>query len=161
MSVKLTFLQCSFIILFCLCLIGGCGSPYKSVSLVPADLFKEKSQNAVNSSSPSWETKQTLRLMFLDEDYRKDHQQVISMFEQMVNKEPTPELRMALAELSLLEAQKYKKSDPQKAIIYYIVAAQQSYDYLFFDTRAVSSSPLTPSFRFMADIYNSTVISLH
>jgi pimeloyl-ACP methyl ester carboxylesterase len=141
-------------------MIGGCGSPYKSVSLVPADLFKEKSKNAVNSSSPSWETRQTLRLMFLDEDYRKNHQQVISTLELKIEKEPAPELRMALAELSLLEAQKLKKSDPQKAIIYYVLAAQQSYDFLFFDTRAVSFSPLTPSFRFMADIYNVAVADL-
>jgi pimeloyl-ACP methyl ester carboxylesterase len=141
-------------------LIGGCGSPYKSVNLDPLKLFQEKAQNATNSASPSWETRQTLRLMFLDEDYRKDHQQVITKFELMVEKEPTPELRMAIAELSLLEAQKYKKSDPKKAIIYYVVAAQQSYDYLFSDARAVSVSPLTPSFRFMADIYNIAVADL-
>jgi pimeloyl-ACP methyl ester carboxylesterase len=146
-----------FIFVFCLFLIGGCGSPYKSVNLVPADLFKEKSKNAVNSSSPSWETQQTLRLMFLDKSYHRNHQEVIDTLEQMVKNKPAPELRMALAELSLLEAQKYKKSDRDKAMIYYVVAAQQSYDYLFFDTREVSSSPLTPSFRFMADIYNLSV----
>lgn len=160
MAVRMLFVQRIFVIVFCLCLAGGCGSPYKSVSLVPADLFKEKSKNAVNSSSLSWGTKQTLRLMFLDEAYRKDHQHVISMFEQMVTKESTPAVRMALAEMSLLEAQKYKKSDPQKAAIHYIVAAQQSYDFLFFDTREVSFSPLTPSFRFMADIYNLAVADL-
>jgi pimeloyl-ACP methyl ester carboxylesterase len=154
------YLQLTFISIFCLGMIGGCGSPYKSVSLVPSDLFKEKSKNAVNSSTPSWETWQTLRLMFLDEPYRKNHEQVISMLEQAVKKEPTPELRMALAELALLEAQKYRKSDQQKALIYYLVASQQAYDYLFFDTRPVSASPLTPSFRFMADIYNLSVAEL-
>jgi pimeloyl-ACP methyl ester carboxylesterase len=157
MTRKRSFWQLSCIFVLCLCSISGCGSPYKSVSLVPADLFREKGKNAVNSSSPSWETRQTLRLMFLDEDYRKNHQQVIDTLEQMVKKEPTPELRMSLAELCLLEAQKCKKSDQEKAIMYYVVAAQQAYDYLFFDTRAVSSSPLTPSFRFMADIYNLAV----
>ena len=160
MTIRLNFLRRAFIVLFCLCLIGGCGSPYKSVDLNPLKLFQEKAKNATNSASLSWETRQTLRLMFLDEDYRKNHRQVISTFEQMVKKEPTAELRMALAELSLLEAQKHKKSDPQKAITYYVVAAQQSYDFLFFDSRAVSSSPLTPSFRFMADIYNLAVADL-
>jgi pimeloyl-ACP methyl ester carboxylesterase len=40
------------------------------------------------------------------------------------------------------------------------VAAQQSYDHLFSDARSVGSSPLTPSFRFMADIYNLAVSEL-
>jgi pimeloyl-ACP methyl ester carboxylesterase len=95
--------------------------------------------------------------MFLDKDYRENPEQVISTLEQMVKKEPTAELRMAIAELSLLEARKLHRSDPQKAIVYYLVAAQQSYDYIFFDPRSVSFSPLTPSFRFMADIYNIAI----
>lgn len=154
------FWRLTIVFMLCALMVAGCSTPYKSVSLVSADLFKEKGKNAVNSSSPSWETQQTLRLLFLDRDYRKDPKQIISKFEQMVKKEPTPDLRMALAELSLLEAQKRKKSDPQQAIIYYLLAAQQSYDYLFFDTRSASSSPLTPSFRLMADIYNLAVADL-
>jgi len=145
---------------FCLSLIAGCASPYKSVNLDPLKLFQEKGKNAINSSNPGWETQQTLRLMFLDQSYRKNHQAIIAELEQKVKKEPTPELRMTLAELSLIEARKYQKSEPQKAIVYYVVAVQQSYDYLFFDTRAVSSSTLTPSFRFMADIYNLAVAEL-
>lgn len=159
MRTKRMFLLRVIFISLCL-LIAGCGSPYKSVNLDPLKLFQEKSQNAVNSDKPSWETRQTLRLMFLDESYRKDHRQVISELEQQVREEPTPELRMALAELSLLEAQKYQKKDPPQAMILYLVAAQQSYDYLFFDTRSVASSPLAPSFRFMADIYNLAVSEL-
>lgn len=147
-------------LLLALLFIAGCGSPYKSVNLDPLKLFQEKAQNATNSASPSWQTRQTLRLMFLDDNYRKNPQQVISAFVQMAAKEPTPELRMAVAELSLLEAQKHKKSDPQKATIYYVLAAQQSYDYLFSDAQGVSASPLTPSFRFMADIYNLAVANL-
>ena len=157
---RLCLHYCAFAFFFCLSLTAGCSGPYKSVRLLPADQFKEKSKNAVNSSMPSWETRQTLRLMSMDKDYRKDHRKVISEIEQMVKKEPSPELRMALAELSLLEAQRYAKSDMQKAMERYLVAAQQSYDYLFLDVRSVSSSPLSPSFRFMADIYNLAVAEL-
>jgi pimeloyl-ACP methyl ester carboxylesterase len=160
MPIQRAFVRGVVVLLFCLALMGGCGSPYKSVDLDPLKLFQEKGKNAVNSTKPSWETRQTLRLMFLDESYRKDPQQVISAIEQRVKEEPTPELRMALAELSLLEARRYTKSDPQKAIVYYLVSALQSYDYLFSDTRSVSSSPLTPSFRFMADVYNLAVSDL-
>lgn len=157
---KLCLRYCVFVLFFCLSLLAGCSGPYKSVHLLPADQFREKGKNAVNSSMPSWETRQTLRLMSMDKDYRKDHRKVISEIEQMVKKEPSPELRMALAELSLLEAQRYVKSDMQKAMERYLVAAQQSYDYLFLDVRSVSSSPLSPSFRFMADIYNLAVAEM-
>jgi len=157
---RLIFWQLTLISAFGLCLTGGCGSPYKSVRLDAADLFKEKGESAVNSTAPSWETQQTLRLMFLDKSYRKNHQQVIAALEQMVKKEPTHELRMALAELSLLEAKRYNKSEPQKAIVYYLVAAQQSYDYLFFDTPSAGLSPLKLSFRLMADIYNLAVAEI-
>jgi pimeloyl-ACP methyl ester carboxylesterase len=157
---RMLFRHLSLVIILSLCLMTGCGSPYKSVNLDPLKLFQEKGQNAVNSAKPSWETRQTLRLMFLDESYRKDPQQTMAILEQMVNKSPTPQLRMSLAELSLLQARKHQKSDPQQAIVYYLVSAQQSYDYLFFDNRSVSSSPLTPSFRFMADVYNLAVAEL-
>ncbi|MCI0499879.1 MAG: alpha/beta fold hydrolase [Planctomycetales bacterium] len=154
----LKLLTLAFIL--CLGLFSGCGSPYKTLNLAPADLFREKSKNAVNSSKPSWETRQTLRLMFLDESYRRDPQQVISELEQRVKKTPMPALRMSLAELSLLQARKYHKSDPQKAIVHYLIAAQQSYDYLFSDTCSVGLNPLIPSYRFMADIYNLAVSEL-
>jgi len=148
-------LLCAWLV--CLSLIAGCGSPYKSVNLDPLKLFQQKGENALNSSNPGWETQQFLRLMFLDEPYRKNPLQVISTLEETVKKEPTPELRMTLAELSLIEARRYRKSEPQKAIASYLLAAQQSYDYLFPDTCSVGSSPLTPSFRFMADIYNLAI----
>lgn len=159
MCTKRTFTLRVIFVLLCL-LMAGCGSPYKSANLDPLKLFQEKSKNAVNSAEPSWETRQTLRLMFLDKSYRENPQQVISEIEQRVREAQAPELRMALAELSLLEARKNQKKDPQQAIVYYLVAAQQSYDYLFFDTRSVASSPLTPSFRFMADIYDLAVSEL-
>lgn len=152
-------LRCIIPSLFCLILFCGCGSPYKSVRLNPIKLFEAKGQNAVNSMTPSLETRQTLRLMFLDKAYRKDPRQVIAQLEKEVEKEPTLSLRMALAELSMLEARKLKDSDFQKRV-YYIFAAKQAYDYLFFDTRSKGYSPLTPSFRFMADIYNLAVAEL-
>ncbi|MEN6308227.1 MAG: alpha/beta hydrolase [Anaerohalosphaeraceae bacterium] len=152
----------SGIVLLCvlsLCWLCGCGSPYKAVRLNPIELFETKSQNAVNSSQPSWETQQYLRLMFLDKAYKKDPPQAIALLEDGIEKEQTLQLRMALAELSLLEAQKRRDSDPQKKI-YYIRAAKHAYDYLFFDTRPEDSSTLSPSFRFMADIYNLAIAEL-
>jgi pimeloyl-ACP methyl ester carboxylesterase len=145
--------------LFILWLISGCGSPYKSVNLMPSDLFQEKSKNAVNSLTPSWETKQTLRLLFLDEVYRKDHQKVIAQLEDMVIQKPRPSLRMALAELALLQAQKRRENDKEK-MTYYLIAAREAYDFLFFDPESIRSNPLSPDYRFMADIYNISVSQL-
>jgi pimeloyl-ACP methyl ester carboxylesterase len=137
--------------------MAGCGSPYKSKRLDVSDLFKQKGRNAVNSDTPSWETRQYLRLMFLDEAYRKDSGKLIGTLEQMARTEPTPELRTALAELAILKARSLERTEPQKAETYYMVAAIQSYDYLFSDNRSLASSPLIPAFRFMADIYNLAV----
>ena len=143
--------------LSCLFVMAGCGSPYKSKTLAVSDLFEQKGRNAVNSDTPSWKTRQYLRLMFLDEAYRKDSGKLIGTLEQMARTEPTPELRTALAELAVLKARSLQRTEPQKAETYYMVAAMQSYDYLFSDGRSLASSPLIPAFRFMADIYNLAV----
>ncbi len=148
------------VVMLCLSLLAGCGSPYKSSTLLPRDLFQAKSRNAVNSSSLSWQAQQTLRLMFLERDYHSDPSAVIAQLVDSVQKEPTPELRMTLAELSILHAQKRRPSEPQKVAIYYMIAAQQAYEYLLSDARTLYSSPLTPSFRFMADIYNLALAEL-
>jgi len=159
LSRKWTNWMCLFAMVCCLTWMVGCGSPYKAVRLNPVELFETKGQNAVNSSQPSWETRQYLRLMFLDKAYTRDSSQVIALLEEGIEKEQTLPLRMALAELSLLEAQKRRDSDPQKKM-YYILAAKHAYDYLFFDTRSEDSSTLSPSFRFMADIYNLAIAEL-
>jgi pimeloyl-ACP methyl ester carboxylesterase len=139
-------------------LATGCSSsPYKSVNLDPMDLFKEKSKNAVNSSAPSWETMQYLRLSFLDAEYRKDPVQLIDKLEMMSRAQPSPQLRQAIAELALLQGQKVHRKDPKQAVLYYILAAEQCYDYLYSDPRSLGSSPLIPSYRFMADIYNLAI----
>ena len=138
-------------------LAGGCGNSYKSANLTPVDLSRKQSKSAVNSSGPSLGTEQILRLMFLDKAYREDPQEVIGELEQKVRREPTRELRVALAELLLLEARKYKKKDVDTAVAYYLAAAEQGYECLFFDMGSRNSHPLNPSYRLMGDIYNQAV----
>jgi pimeloyl-ACP methyl ester carboxylesterase len=121
------------------------------------DLFKEKGKNATNSLAPSWQTQQYLRLSFLDAEYRKDPAQLIDKLEVMAREKPSPELRRGLAELSFLQARKIQRRHPQEASAYYIVAVEQCYDYLLSDTRSLASSPLNPSFRFMADMYDLAI----
>jgi pimeloyl-ACP methyl ester carboxylesterase len=138
--------------------VGGCSSsPYKSMNLDPMDLFKEKGKNAVNSNAPSWETTQYLRLSFLDAEYKKDPAKLIDKLEIMSREQPTPQLRQAIAELALLQGQKLHRKDPKQAVMYYMMAAEQCYDYLYSDPRSLASSPLIPSYRFMADIYNLAI----
>jgi pimeloyl-ACP methyl ester carboxylesterase len=143
--------------IYSLGLLAGCGSPYKAVHLNPIKLFETKGQNAVNSSHASLETRQLLRLMFLDKAYDKNSLQVIGILAQKVQKEPLPDVQQAIAELMLLEARKVKKSNPQQAVFYFIMAAQYTYDYLFFDSPSVVYNTLDPSYRFMADIYNLAI----
>lgn len=103
------FFRTHFLVgIFCLGLLAGCGSPYKAVRLNPIELFENKGQNAVNSSHASLETRQLLRLMFLDKAYDKHSLQVIGILEQKVQKELLPDVQRAIAELMLLEARKVK-----------------------------------------------------
>jgi pimeloyl-ACP methyl ester carboxylesterase len=149
------------IVAICLLLLGvaaGCSSsPYKSVNLDPMNLFAEKGKTAVNSSEASWQTRQYLRLSFLTDEYKKNPAKLISKLGEMSHQQPTPELRQAVAELALVQAGKVRRSDPQGAMMYYVMAAEQSYDFLFSDARGLSSSPLIPSYRLMGDIYNVSV----
>ena len=145
-------------------LLSGCGSPYKEFSLDPIKLFQTKGQTALNSSQPSLETRQYLRLMFLDKFYREDPQEIIRALVLKVRNEPSPQLRMAIAELALLRAREYQRSDPLLALVDYLAAAQQCFDFLFFERSSTASSSLDPSYRFMADIYNfcvAAVVTLH
>ncbi len=145
-------------------LLSGCGSPYKEFSLDPIKLFQTKGQTALNSNQPSPETRQFLRLMFLDQSYRNDPQELIRVLEVKVKNEPTPQLRMAIAELALLRAREYERSDPHSALVGYLVAAQQCFDFLFSDPSGTVSGSLDPSYRFMADMYNfcvAAVVTLH
>jgi pimeloyl-ACP methyl ester carboxylesterase len=143
--------------LLILWLVSGCGSPYKAVRLNPIKLFEAKGQNAVNSSNPSLETRQYLRLMFLDKPYDKNPQEVIGGLVQKVRNEPSPEVQKVLAELTLIEARKVKRRDPQKAVFFLLMAAQYAYDYLFSEQSSIASNPLDPSYRFMADIYDLAI----
>jgi pimeloyl-ACP methyl ester carboxylesterase len=157
MTYKTVLLRRIFPIVLCLIWIAGCGSPYKAVRLNPIKLFEAKGENAVNSSHPSLETRQYLRLMFLDKTYDKNPHEVIGILVQRVRSEPSPEAQKVLAELMLLEAHKAKRRDPQKAIFSFLMAAQYAYDYLFSEQSSVASNPLDPSYRFMADIYDLAI----
>jgi pimeloyl-ACP methyl ester carboxylesterase len=147
----------ALLFLLILWLVSGCGSPYKAVRLNPIKLFEAKGENAVNSSHPSLETRQYLRLKFLDKPYDKNPQEVIGGLVQKVRNEPSPEVQKVLAELLLIEAHKAKRRDPQKAVFSLLMAAQYAYDYLFCEQSSVASNPLDPSYRFMADIYDLAI----
>jgi triacylglycerol esterase/lipase EstA (alpha/beta hydrolase family) len=155
---KLTLWGLAVIVLAVCLAAGGCSSsPYKSVNLDPMDLFSAKGKNAVNSSAPSWETMQYLRLSFLDAEYKEDPVKLIDKLGIMSREQPSPQLRQAIAELALLQGQKIHRKDPKRAVMYYIMAAEQCYDYLYSDPRSLASSPLIPSYRLMADIYNLAI----
>jgi pimeloyl-ACP methyl ester carboxylesterase len=145
-------------------LLSGCGSPYKEFSLDPVKLFQTTGQTALNSDHPSAETQQYLRLMFLDKSYRDDPRGLIQVLVLQMRNEPTPQLRRAIAELALLQARECQRSDPHAALVDYMVAAQQCFDFLFSDPSGTVSSSLDPSYRFMADMYNfcvAAVVTLH
>lgn len=154
----------SILLLLGIGLLSGCGSPYKAFSLDPVKLFQVTGQTSLNSNQSSPQTRQYLRLMFLDKAFHDDPKELIKTLELKTQNEPTPQLRMAIAELALLEARKNQQSNPRMALVYYLVAAQQSFDFLFSEPPSKVDNALDPSYRFMADMYNfcvAAVVTLH
>ena len=66
----------------------------------------------------------------------------------------------ATAELSLLNARKIYNRDRKTSSALYINAAELAYDYLFGGDSFAPENVITPSYRFMTDIYNRSVSRL-
>lgn len=140
---------------------GGCAKQYSMKESDPVKVFQTRNESALNSSEPSQQTQQMLRLLFLEKDYNKKPLKVIGQLQDKVHETNDPKLRVAIAELSLLQGRKHFKNDIDTSILMYLAAAEQAWDYLFYQEKRVESySPLAPSYRFMTDIYNRAVARL-
>ena len=141
-------------------LIAGCSQPYSAKPLSMLKIFEERHHSALNSSEPSWQTEQQLRRLFLDEQYDEDPLDVIAKLYAKAYATQDKSLMRAVAELSLLNARKTYTKDRVTSTALYINAAELAYDYLISDDAFASENVLTPSYRFMAEIYNRSVSRL-
>jgi len=151
---------CLFGLLLSVLFLASCGSPYSTKRITIVDLFKTRGLNALNSDQASQETRQYLRLAFLEEPYKEDP---IAVIEQMVEKQwdnPDPDTIQAIAELTLLEGRAMSHKDPELAMELYLTSAHAAYAFLLRPREKGSFNALKPSYRFIADIYNAAVSDL-
>jgi pimeloyl-ACP methyl ester carboxylesterase len=141
-------------------LIAGCSQPYSARPLSILKIFEERHQSALDSSEPGWQTEQQLRLLFLDEQYKKDPLSVITKLYNDAYASQDKDLMKVAAELSLLNARKTYAKDKATSTALYLHATELAYDYLFSSDSFAPENVLTPSHRFMADIYNRSVSRL-
>lgn len=139
---------------------SGCSSPYSAKPLSAIKLFRQRNENALGSDNPSWQTRQYLRLKFLDKEYKKDPLAVTFELVETARQTKDADAIIAAAELSLLNARKTYRKNRDGAGTMLLNAAEISYDYLFMKNTSTSFSTLKPSYRFMANIYNRAVSRL-
>ena len=149
------------ILLFSILLsITGCGGGYSAKQRSIVKLFEHHHQSALNSSDPSWQTEQQLRLLFLDKQYKKDPLGVTAKLYDEAYVKQDKELMSVAAELSLLNARKAYKKDKDLSSMLYLHAAELAYDHLFSGDSFSPKNVLKPSYRFMSEIYNRSVSRL-
>ena len=140
--------------------VTGCAKTYSVKPSSPVKLFARRTETALNSSRPSGQTQQKLRLMFLEDEYETDAAAVVEQLYEQVRQTNDPQLMTVTAELALLEARKLQRRDTGAAVAMNLMAASLAYDYLFGAQRLEPADALAPSYRFMADIYNMAVSKL-
>jgi pimeloyl-ACP methyl ester carboxylesterase len=114
----------------------------------------------LDSSKPSWRASQTLRLLFLDEQFEEEPVSVINEIYKRAYATQDKELMVVGAELALLQARKIYSKDRSASIALYVSAAELAYDYLFVGDSFTPENVLTPSYRFAAETYNRSVSRL-
>jgi len=146
-----------FLLFFVLSFLAGCGKAYSVKTSSPVKVFKRRVSSALNSNRPSEQSLQSLRLLFLEEQYRRDRQGTIEDVQEIMGGDDDPELAITAAELSLLEARRLYPQSRDGALGMYLNSASLAWDFLFFSPPDDEYHPLTPSYRFMAEVYNRSV----
>jgi pimeloyl-ACP methyl ester carboxylesterase len=141
--------------------LAGCGKQYSVKKVGATRLFQKYDQSALDSSKPSWRTAQQLRLLFLVEAYEEDPLAVIDTLYGQAYESQDKTLMLTCAELSLLQAKRHgSKKEWDQAFALYAKATELSYDYLFSENSFSAQNVITPSYRFVAEIYNQSVSKL-
>ncbi|MBW8016310.1 MAG: alpha/beta hydrolase [Planctomycetes bacterium] len=146
-----------WIICVLVCFVCGCGRQYSIKTSSPVAVFRKQLVSALNSGEISEESRQFLRLEYLDKDYEKDPAGMIAILYDKARQSGDMMTRFAAAELSLLEGRRVFDKDQHKAVGFYLQAAELAYDYLFGTEAANKQQYLKPSYRFMELVYNRAV----
>jgi triacylglycerol esterase/lipase EstA (alpha/beta hydrolase family) len=141
-------------------ILSGCAPQYSYKYVDQFQMFKRLDQTVLNSSSISPGTEQTLRLLFLDKKLGSDPEFAFSELEKQYKTTHDPNLMIAISELSVLKARTFERKEPKTAIALYLNASAYAHDFLIESSQLMQKTNLTPSFRFMVDIYNMSISNI-
>jgi pimeloyl-ACP methyl ester carboxylesterase len=140
--------------------LSGCAKTYTAARTDVGAVFKQISENVLTSDKPSAVTAQTIRLLFLDQQFKQDPDAVLVDLNQRAKEDRDPSLVTALTELSYLHAKSQEKQDWEKAAAYYVSAAAHATDFLIRDYQPSIGWGIDPSRSFLTELYNASVARL-
>ena len=141
--------------------ISGCAGPYSAKKSHLTRFFKEHQENALNSNNASELTQQYLRLQNMTDLYEDDRSEFFVQFSDHILETHSPQAVSAMAELSLLEGRRQSSRDKMEdAVASYLTSAETSYRYLLNSDLRTADAAMNPSYRFIAQIYNTSVAEL-
>ncbi len=138
--------------------LNGCAVNYLVDKLDPTARFSESNKNVLSTGELSAGTVQELRILDLEEQFRKDPAKVITTMEDSHIGGRETEQAQARAETAFFYANKLCASGKRlKSAEYYLMAAANAYDFLFYNNDKLSQSYVSPFGRYMTELYNAAI----
>jgi pimeloyl-ACP methyl ester carboxylesterase len=140
--------------------VGCATTKYVKLREVPRDPLSEQlNLTSYGGPKPSERTMQVLRRYDAVADLKGDPHQLVSKFQEIVERESSIELAHATAELAYIAGKKLEKKNSKAALDFFETAVAYAYLYLFDERYGPARNPYDPQFRGACDLYNSSLES--
>jgi hypothetical protein len=144
----------------CLCLAGCATTQYVKVRSHPKNpLVEQLKLTSRGGPQPSARTLQLLRKYDLDRHLMGNLEPLLTKFQTILDREPTPDKVYAFAELCYVAAKRQELKDPAVALDRYGTAVTHAYQYLFDERYGPMRNPYDPEFRGACEVYNLSLES--
>ena len=143
-------------------LLPGCtATHYVKVRSNPkSPLVEQLKLTSRGGPQPSVRTVQILRRYDLDRRIQGNLDLLLSEFQTILDREPTPDKLYAFAELCYVSGKRYELKDPALALDRYGTSTMHAYLYLFDERFGPLRNPYDPEFRRACDLYNLSLESV-
>ena len=139
--------------------ISACAAPAELAPASPTEISSAQRSNALNSNQPSIATLRVLRWLDLEDSDDRDTPTTLALLDSATLSTVAENSRLlAVTELSILHARRLLKSNPEKAIDYYLLASFYASAYM--QETAVSGSIFSSMDKFVLvrELYNRAVV---
>jgi hypothetical protein len=137
---------------------SGCAVNYLAEKLDLNEKFQESKTNVLSSGELSAETVQELRILSLNEPFKKNPEATLVAMEDNHVPGRLNEQAQAFAEAAFFHAEHlYKSGKKIDSAKYYLMAAANAYDFLFHYKDNLAHSFVSPFGRNMTELYNASI----